>query len=138
MQESANIAISVTPIYAALLGLLFLRLSFKVINSRRENKVAIGDGANSQLQRAIRVHGNFAEYTPFALMLILFVELCKYPHLVVHGLGLALLLGRWIHSNGVSQMQENFKMRIRGMMLTLGVIGVSSCLLLLRMITNLI
>jgi uncharacterized membrane protein YecN with MAPEG domain len=100
--------------------------------------VAIGDGANSQLQRAIRVHGNFAEYTPFALMLILFVELCKYPHLVVHGLGLALLLGRWIHSNGVSQMQENFKMRIRGMMLTLGVIGVSSCLLLLRMITNLI
>ena len=37
---------AITPIYAALLGLLFILLSVRVIQLRRQESVALGDGGN--------------------------------------------------------------------------------------------
>ena len=51
-------------------SLLFVVLSFRVIAGRRASSTALGDGSNPDLFRRIRVHSNFAEYVPLALILL--------------------------------------------------------------------
>ncbi len=121
----------ITPLYAALLGLVFVALSVRTIRLRRRYRVAIGDGRNTLLQRAMRVNANFAEYVPLALLLIYFVELHDGPRLHIHLLGIALLCGRLLHAWGVSQAQENFRYRTAGMALTFSVMLIASILILL-------
>ncbi|MBL8709496.1 MAG: MAPEG family protein [Rhodospirillaceae bacterium] len=117
-------AITVTPLYAGLLALLFLVLSQRAIGARRKARVALGPGNDPALLRALRVHGNFAEYVPLALVLLMLLELQLVPALLLHGLGLALLLARVIHAIGVAREPEQFRYRIAGMVLTLTTIGV--------------
>jgi len=112
----------VVPFYAALLALLFVALSTRVIKTRRQERVPIGDGDNPRLRRAIGVHNNFSQYVPLALLLLAFVELAAAPLLLVHMLCLMLLIGRCLHAYGVSQLQENFRFRTLGMRLTFAAI----------------
>ena len=125
---------TVTPVYATLLGLLFIALSLRTIRLRRRHQIAVGDGNNSELRRAMRVHANFAEYVPLALLLIYFVEHDGASMLLVHALGCALLAGRLLHAWGVSQPRENFRYRVTGMVLTFGVILVAGLTILLTRI----
>ena len=111
---------TVTPAYAAVLGLIFVALSVRTIRMRRRHRVAVGDSGNAELRRAMRVHANFAEYVPLALLLIFFVEHDGTGTLLVHALGIALLSGRLLHAWGVSQERENFRYRVSGMALTFG------------------
>ncbi len=120
----------ITPIYAALLSLIFVVLSIKTIIIRRKNKVAVGDGNKPQLQRAMRVHANFAEYTPIAIILVGFVESLKYNEIIVHILLSLFLLGRIIHAYGLSKIDEDFRFRVFGMVLTFNVITVASGLII--------
>jgi uncharacterized membrane protein YecN with MAPEG domain len=108
----------IIPLYAALLALLYLGLSVRVIRWRRRELVALGDGGRPALQRALRVHGNFAEYVPFALLMFWMVEASGASVMWVHGLCAALLLGRLIHAYGVSQTRETLALRVVGMVLT--------------------
>jgi hypothetical protein len=119
-----------TPIYAAILGLGFVGLSFLTLRLRRQNKIALGDGGNPQLLRAIRVHSNFAEYVPIALILIYMTESIGAPIYLIHFLGISLLSGRLSHAWGVSQENENFKFRVFGMIATFNTIIVSSLYIL--------
>ena len=125
---------NVTPVYATLLGLLFIALSVRTIRLRRKHQVAVGDGNNSELRRAMRVHANFAEYVPLALLLIFFVELEGTPKWWVHALAIALVCGRLAHAWGVSQTKENFRYRVSGMVLTFGVIATAGLTILLTRI----
>lgn len=122
--------ITATPIYAALLALLFIKLTLNVVKARRAARVAIGDGGNPALQRAIAVHNNFAQYVPLGLLLMLLVELQQAPLLFTHALGVALLIARAAHAYGVSQTHENFKIRKYSMLLTTGMLVVSALFLL--------
>lgn len=119
-------AITVTPLYAGLLALLFLALSIRAIAARRRARLALGTGDNAALLRATRVHGNFAEYVPLALLLLLLLELQGAPVLLLHTLGIALLLARLLHAIGVARANENFRYRVAGMGLTLTMIGVAA------------
>jgi uncharacterized membrane protein YecN with MAPEG domain len=125
---------TVTPIYATILGLLFIALSVRTIRMRRKHQVAVGDGDNSELRRAMRVHANFAEYVPLALLLIFFVELDGTPKWWVHALAVALVCGRLAHAWGVSQTRENFRYRVSGMVLTFSVISTAGLTILLTRI----
>ena len=118
----------ITAFYAALLALLFLLLSLRVINQRREARVEIGAGESAELLRRSRVHANFAEYVPFALLLLGFAESLKAPSIALHALGLALLVGRLIHAYGLSQTPHILRLRVIGMWLTLGTIGFAALL----------
>jgi uncharacterized membrane protein YecN with MAPEG domain len=120
----------ITPFYAALLALLFLVLSYRTIRLRRRLRVAIGDGHKPELQRAMRVHANFAEYVPLALLLIYFFEQQTGLALWTHILCVALLVGRALHAYGVSQAHEDFRFRVGGMFLTLSVIAAVSVTLI--------
>ena len=120
----------ITGVYAAVLGLLYLGLSVRTLRTRRRNQIAVGDGGNPEMLRAIRVHGNFAEYAPFALLLIALVEINGGASTAVHGLSFALLIGRCSHAYGVRQADENFRFRVAGMALTFTAIAGAAVLLL--------
>lgn len=108
----------VTPIYAALAALLFSQLSIRTLRLRRSLGVAIGDGGNPEMLRAMRVHANFAEYTPITLLLIFMLELSGGPIPLIHALGLSLLAGRLSHAFGVSRVAEDYRYRVVGMAMT--------------------
>ena len=105
----------VTPWYAAALAVLFLFLSVRVIIARRLGDVGFGSPSGSDLERRVRVHANFAEYTPFALLLLGMAELRGASVLWLHAAGLCLLLGRLTHAIGVSRGQTDELGRILGM-----------------------
>ena len=108
----------ITPFYAAVIALLFVLLSVRTLLLRRKLKVAIGHGAQPELERAARVHANFAEYVPIALLLIFFLEISTDSGRLIHILCALLLIGRLAHAYGVSQVQENYRYRVFGMALT--------------------
>jgi hypothetical protein len=112
----------ITPIYAAILGLVFVALSVRTLLLRRRLKVGIGDGDQPILARAMRVHSNYAEYVPLSLILVYFLETQVEASLWIHILCSALLVGRVTHAFGVSQLEENYRYRVIGMALTFTVI----------------
>ncbi|MCX7374247.1 MAG: MAPEG family protein [Alphaproteobacteria bacterium] len=116
----------ITPFYAALLGLMLVALSIAVIRQRGRAKVALGDGGDKHLQRAIRAHANFVEFAPLALLLIAMAEWQGSPAWLVHIMGAALVIGRGLHGFGISQEPERFIFRQAGMMLTFSVLIVAA------------
>ncbi|WP_395665687.1 MAPEG family protein [Methylocella sp.] len=112
----------VTSFYAGVLAILFIGLSLRVIRERHRVRAAIGAGGDPMLERAARVQANFAEYTPFALLLLLLAEIAYVPAFGLHLAGIALLVGRGLHAFGVSQPREDLRLRLVGMCLTFAVI----------------
>ena len=119
-----------TSLYAALAGLMFFALAIRTIGLRRQARVSIGDGGQPRLQRAIRVHGNFAEYVPLALVLIWMVEQSTRSAAWTHALGVLLIAGRLLHAYGFSQECENLRFRVVGMAMTFTSIVAASLVLL--------
>ena len=122
---------TIVPIYAALLALLFVLLGERTIRTRHRRGVALGHGDDPAMLRAMRVHANFAEYVPLALLLIYFVELSSQAPWLVHLLGVTQLLARLCHAFGMSRTPENFRYRVLGMGLTFSVILVSAAHILI-------
>ncbi len=117
---------TVTPLYAALCGLLLILLSRRVIQQRRRFKVALGDAAEPEMLRAVRVQANFVEYAPIALILMALAELQGHAPWLLHGIGLLLICGRLLHAFGVAREPENLRFRVAGMALTFAAIAIAS------------
>lgn len=109
-----------TSIIAAILTIIFVKLSFAVIGLRRKNKVGLGSGGYDDLERAIRAQGNFAEYVPIGLILIACLELNGAPWGLVILPGITLIIGRLIHAKGINEPPPNFSSRVLGMKFTFG------------------
>lgn len=107
-----------TPYYASFLALIYVALSFNVIRFRLKMRIPFGDGKDILLKRAIRVHGNFSEYVPIALLMIYFVELKTDNLVLIHSLCSAFILARISHIYGVSQLKENMIFRVFGLFIT--------------------
>lgn len=126
-------SVTIAPLYAGLLGLLLLVLSYRVSGHRRRHGVSLGDGGHKDLQTAIRVQGNFVEYVPTALILLVLLELSGQPFWLVHGLGAALFLGRILHAQGLTANPAGKSFgRLTGILLTWLMILAASVLLVLR------
>ena len=109
---------TVTPLYAAIAGLLFAALSFRALILRNKLGVAVGHSGNAGLERAIRAHGNFAEYVPLTLLVIFFLESQGAGTFLIHTLCSCLIAGRVFHAISVSQINEPIFLRSIGMGLT--------------------
>lgn len=116
----------ITALYAGILGILYVGLSAYVVRGRWKNQVILGDGNNKDMIKRIRVHANFIEYVPLALILMLLIEFEGAPDALIHGLGIALTLGRIIHPIGIMTKSGPSIGRSGGMMLTFGVIIIGS------------
>jgi uncharacterized membrane protein YecN with MAPEG domain len=119
--------------YAAILGLLAIALTVRVILHRVKHRIGTGDGGNAQLARDIRAHANFTEQVPLALLLILLAEASGTPATVVHGLGVALVVARFASAWGLSHSLGTSKGREAGAGLTILVVAASSLLILYRL-----
>ena len=69
----------IVPLYASFLAVLFIVLSIRVILVRRVNNVGFGTGSDGELRRRVRIHANFTEYVPFALILLSMAEFRGAP-----------------------------------------------------------
>ena len=118
--------IEFTAFYAGLLGLLYVVLSVRVIRLRKRYKIGINSGQEKELERAIRVHGNFSEYVPIALFLILLLELNQAEAWLLHALGAGILFGRLLHAMGLDKSTGVTMYRTIGMVLTFLTIIVAS------------
>lgn len=117
----------VTPLYAGLLALWFLVLSWRVIQ-RRGKGTYLGDGGDQALLRVIRGHANFAEYVPLALLMMGFLEVSRYSIYVLHVLGIVLLVARLLHGYALS-FTEHFSFgRVWGSTLTFIVLAIEAVL----------
>ena len=121
-------SLTITALYAGLLSLHFIVLSLRVIRTRRESRVPLGDGGDQALLRSLRVQANFAEYVPLCLILIALAEAQQLARWLLHGLGLALLIGRLLHAAGVSRDPEPYRLRVAGMSLTFTVLALGATL----------
>lgn len=128
-----DIALKATPIYLAILIFIYKGLALRVIYLRRLYRVGIGSGSKPELKRAIRVHGNFQEYVPLALITILSLELMGTHAYWLHGLGSTLILGRLLHAIGLSNFAGSSFGRFTGSALTYGVMLVGSVLMLVKL-----
>ena len=79
-------------------------LSVRVVQMRASAKIAIGDGGNNPvMERRIRVHGNFAEYVPMALLLLFVHGIASHGRAwLIHVLCIALIAARVVHAYGVT------------------------------------
>lgn len=93
----------ITLLFAALNVLLMLALLVPISRHRHAHKIGLGDGGDKALARKIRVHGNFVEHVPFALLLLALLELSGLPAAATWGFGGALLLARIMHAVGLSR-----------------------------------
>ena len=61
----------ITALYAAFAGLMLLALAALVVRARWRYRTPFGVGSEPGMERAVRVHANFIEYVPLALVLML-------------------------------------------------------------------
>ena len=120
----------ISALYAAIIAVLWLVLSVRVIRFRRAAGVSVGHADNLILERRIRAHGNLAEYAPIGLIALLILEFSGTSALILHGLGILLVAGRGLHAWALSLPQGSPFGRSAGMALTLIMIGLSAGLCL--------
>ncbi len=117
-------ALTFTGFYASLLGLLYIGLAVNIIRLRLSLQIGIGSGGNKSLAKAIRIHGNFAEWVPLALILLACYELNGASVMMLHAVGALLVLGRVFHVIGLSKTIGASKQRQAGVLSTFLVITV--------------
>jgi uncharacterized protein len=122
----------IVPTYAAILVLIFVILSVRVVQMRASAKIGIGTGNDPAMERRIRVHGNFAEYVPLALLLLVFMEMQQHSRHLIHILCIALIAARVLHAIGVTPVDENFPMRVVSVITTFAVLAIAAIALLMN------
>lgn len=93
----------ITAFYAALAGLMLLALAGLVVRARWRYRTSLGVGSEPGMERSVRVHANFVEYVPLALVLMLLAELNGVAGTWLHGAGVLLLASRALHATGLSR-----------------------------------
>lgn len=125
-------SVAVVTFYAGILGLVALVLAGFVVRQRFRTRTDLGTGGHAALERAIRVHGNFIEYVPLILLLLLLLELGGLRPLWLHLMGIALTLGRILHAWGLTLSSGTSAGRFLGTALTWTALGVALTLCVVR------
>jgi len=116
----------VTALYAGLNGLILLVLAIRVARQRGISQVGLGTGGDAALERASRIHGNAVENIPIVLILLGLAEACGSSPVLLHGIGIALTLGRLLHAWGLTQSPGRSFGRAAGIGLTWLVLAVGA------------
>lgn len=107
----------VSALYVVLGTLFILKFLLDVVRLRRQYRVSIGDGGVSDLQLAIRIHGNAVENIPIALFMLVMMEMNGADIWMLHLLALFFFFGRLMHAYGLRS--RTVLWRRNGMILTL-------------------
>ena len=107
----------ITSLTAATAGLILVVLSLRVIFNRWSELKAIGS-SSKKLERKIRAHANFCEYTPIVMILL---ALCEHQQIntnLLSVVSVGFITGRLLHAYGISQLKEILIFRQVGMVTT--------------------
>jgi hypothetical protein len=120
----------VTLLYAGVNALILVALAMLTVRARVKTRTDIGTGESVAMTKAVRAHGNAAEYVPVAIILIGALELAGAPVALLHGLGGALTIGRLLHAQGLYSSLGTTPGRFLGTVLTwlVYLIGGGACL----------
>lgn len=125
----------ITGLYAALLALFQVFLTYRIVPIRMKEKVSLGSGGSEALETAVRSHGNFVETVPMALFLMILIEFGNYAFFgykayFLHAMGILMILGRLSHFYGLNTPPGYGAHRRNGMVLTflVYILGAAGCL----------
>ncbi|KAF1692908.1 MAPEG family protein [Pseudoxanthomonas koreensis] len=112
----------ITLLVASLHVLFYLLLSVRVALHRKAHRIGVGTGGDEAMTRKVRVHANFAEYVPLALLMLALLELSGAGAGVLWTCGLLLLAARLAHALGLGRSAGYSVGRFGGAMLTFAVL----------------
>jgi len=116
----------VTALFAGILGLWMVFLTWQVVTVRRAQGIVLGDNGLAVAERVIRGHGNATETIPIFLIMLGLGEGLGAPVWVVGVLGLVFTIGRILHGLHFVLHREDLTFRMIGMLLTLLTTGVAA------------
>lgn len=93
--------LNTTTIYALALIPVWLTLWMRITAARSTIGCSIGDAGDMKLLQKIRQHGNFIEWVPLTLLLMILAEAQGTDALWLHAAGALLLIGRLAHPFGL-------------------------------------
>ncbi|MDV6317165.1 MAPEG family protein [Idiomarina sp. HP20-50] len=114
--------LTITGLYAGILTLIYLALAAHIIRLRWKHRVGLGTGEAEELKIAVRIHGNFIEYVPLALILFAMMEMQNASAGLLHGLGIALIIARLCHAAGLTRSAGVSLPRTIGVLTTFAVL----------------
>lgn len=117
--------IKTTLLYAGLLGLLLVLLSFNIMQNWMR-VTGHGQETDRDMRRAERLLSSFVEYVPMALILMALIELKGASAIILHILGIALVTARVMHAYGSNDIPGAGLLRFVGAQLTFLMLTVSS------------
>lgn len=120
----------ITALYAAIAAFFLIYLSARVIGIRRRERISIGHSGDAVLERAVRNHANFIEYTPMMLILLVLAELQGLSNWAAHLFGVLILASRFIHFAGFRSADAPGVLRVLGMVLTFSTLALLGVILI--------
>jgi uncharacterized membrane protein YecN with MAPEG domain len=128
IKGETDMSLSITTLYALPLIVIFFPLWIAVSSVRSELKCSIGDNGDKNLLLVIRRHGNFIEWVPFTLVLMILAEAQGTGATWLHAAGILLLIGRLAHPFGLKADNAAHPLRYVGNgtnMLAVAILGVA-------------
>ncbi len=125
-----------TSLFASLFTIFYLLLSFRIGYLRGSPVMKLifkmdKEIPEEKLQRNIRAHGNFSEYVPIFLVLLMILEtLGHFPFSYLLTICLIFSYGRLAHAICFAFYESNPFLRISGMLCTYLAIGILAVKLL--------
>ncbi len=96
-------SLPITALYAGIMMIFALALSFKAGGFRGKSGISVGLGepVNMDLAERVRVHQNFLEYVPMAIILMGILETNGGNATFLHVFGVVLIVARIAHAVGL-------------------------------------
>jgi uncharacterized membrane protein YecN with MAPEG domain len=102
--------------FAGAFALLNLWLAYRCVRIRLNGPGGVGDLRIPELRARMRAHANFAEYTPFVLILMALLEYAGGSQAWLQGLGAVYIVARILHAFGMER--PRFTMQFIGALVT--------------------
>ncbi|MEM9221376.1 MAG: MAPEG family protein [Pseudomonadota bacterium] len=133
--------LTVTSVFVICLAGLFQWLGINAIRRRRAAGVAVGEGGNDALARAMRAQLNLFEYGTVVAALLALCEINGAPLLLLAAIALVFLGGRLSHAYGLLRAEPDtargsgrFRWRTGAMAITFTTIPVLAAILLVVLV----
>jgi len=96
-------SLPITALYAGIMVIFALALSFRAggFRGRSGISVGLGDPVNMDLAERVRIHQNFLEYVPMAIILMGILETNGGNATFLHVFGVVLIVARIAHAVGL-------------------------------------
>ena len=109
-------SLPITALYAGILMIFALALSFRAGGFRGKTGISVGHGepVNMDLAERVRIHQNFLEYVPMAVILMGILETNGGNATFLHVFGVVLIVARIAHAVGLKHDNMGHPGRVIG------------------------